>query len=243
MGMNMAAKLEPTEDQLQIYAADLLRAFAHKWLVWFHCPNGGHRNITVAKQLKSFGVRPGIADLCLTGKGGRTAYVELKTLNGRQTQDQKTFERDVKALGCPYVICRSPEGIKSTLLDMGFLDETKLGRDRGGVSGEGHRGTALPAAPDAMTIIGEVAAKYGITSELLRSKVHPIGLREARFATYRRLRDERMLSLNQIGRLMGGRDHTTIIHGLRDDRRQRDIAHVRGYKASPQFTRGARVDA
>lgn len=137
--------MEPTEDQLQIYAADLLRSFAHPWLVWYHCPNGGWRNIVIAKLLKAFGVRPGVADLCFVDRDGFSSFIEIKTRKGRLNDDQIKFKHDVQANKCSYTTCRSPEEIKKSLIDAGFLDTVRLGGGR--KSGESQRGSALPAAP------------------------------------------------------------------------------------------------
>lgn len=71
----------------------------------------------------------------------------------------------------------------------------------------------------AIDIIREVAEAHGVTSDMLRSRRYRHKLAEARRTAYRRLRDERGLSLVQIGQLMGGRDFATIASGISDKRR------------------------
>jgi chromosomal replication initiation ATPase DnaA len=65
-----------------------------------------------------------------------------------------------------------------------------------------------------MKIIIEIAEANGTTADVLRSKADAYRLRGARREAYRRLRDERGMSLPRIGRFMGGRHHTTILSAL-----------------------------
>lgn len=84
--------------------------------------------------------------------------------------------------------------------------------------------------PDAMSIIREVSDQYGVSVETMRGKKHARLLFDARRDIYRRLREERSLSFNQIGIIMGGRDHTSIIHALNRERRARDIERIEAHK-------------
>lgn len=78
---------------------------------------------------------------------------------------------------------------------------------------------------DAMAIIRQVAAQFGVSPDVLRSKRFKYLLVEPRMIVCRRLRDERRLSLLQIGRLLGGRHHTTILAYLKTyEHGQRRIA-------------------
>jgi DNA-binding transcriptional MerR regulator len=72
----------------------------------------------------------------------------------------------------------------------------------------------------AMDIVREVAAQFGVSPDLLRSKQLKHLLFEPRMILCRRLRNERGLSLYQIGQILGGRNHTTILAYLDDKRRQ-----------------------
>lgn len=62
-------------------------------------------------QLEREGANPGTADLFLSIPSGDYAglYMETKTEDGRQTPDQKEFERAVTEDGYGYVIYRSAE--------------------------------------------------------------------------------------------------------------------------------------
>jgi hypothetical protein len=64
-------------------------------------------------------------------------------------------------------------------------------------------------------ILEQTAAKYGMTVEDLKSAKRTRAYCQPRFEFYWRARRETSLSLPQIGRLAGGRDHTTVLHGVR----------------------------
>lgn len=64
-------------------------------------------------------------------------------------------------------------------------------------------------------IIEEVARKHGFFMAEMRSIRRGWPLVAARHEAMWRLRNETSMSLPEIGRRMGGRDHTTVIHGIR----------------------------
>ena len=55
---------------------------------------------------------PGEADLTLFQKGGKTVFIEVKTPTGRQSKQQRVFQRRVEELGFEYIIARDLEDIK-----------------------------------------------------------------------------------------------------------------------------------
>jgi hypothetical protein len=66
-------------------------------------------------------------------------------------------------------------------------------------------------------------AKHGVTANLIRSNRRTRGaVMQARFEACWRAREETGLSLPLIGKLLGGRDHTTILHSVRMYERFRD---------------------
>lgn len=73
----------------------------------------------------------------------------------------------------------------------------------------------LPAE-DARTIVREVAKKHGLAPAHLRGisrrAIIVRGRQEAYYRLYTECPD---LSMPQIGRYLGGRDHTTVLHGIR----------------------------
>jgi hypothetical protein len=104
------------EDMLQVFTADLLAAFKRPGIVAYHTPNGGKRHISVAKKLKQMGVLAGVADWTFLMPGARTAFLELKDADGRQSDAQEDFQRDVEALGFRYELARTPEKVRDILL-------------------------------------------------------------------------------------------------------------------------------
>ena len=75
-------------------------------------------------------------------------------------------------------------------------------------------------------ICQEVAEKHGLTPVELRSARRSKNVVRARHEVFWRCKQETTASLPQIGRLMGGKDHTTVLHGIRmHERRMREAAH------------------
>lgn len=64
-------------------------------------------------------------------------------------------------------------------------------------------------------IMLEISIKYGVSIEDLKSRRKPIRIALARAEYYWRARRETSHSLTSIGRNCGGKDHTTILSGVR----------------------------
>jgi len=62
-------------------------------------------------------------------------------------------------------------------------------------------------------ILQSVATYYGLTTEILQSKRRDKPLTIARHLTMYLLREELQCSWTLIGRELGGRDHSTVLHG------------------------------
>lgn len=75
----------------------------------FAVPNGGHRNIQTARSLKAEGVTSGVSDLLLLvpKREYHGLCVEVKTPIGRQSENQKNWQRIIEAQGYRYEIVRS----------------------------------------------------------------------------------------------------------------------------------------
>lgn len=82
--------------------------------VFFSVPNGGHRDLRVAHNMKMEGTLAGVADLLLlVPRGGYNCLaIEMKTPKGRQSEQQKQFEYNLTTNGGKYVICRSYDEFK-----------------------------------------------------------------------------------------------------------------------------------
>ena len=72
-----------------------------------------------------------------------------------------------------------------------------------------------PSPPSPQAIISGVAQYFSIPLNSLQGPSRTKPLAEARHITMYLLREEAQLSLKQIGHLLGGRDHSTVIHGCR----------------------------
>jgi hypothetical protein len=80
-------------------------------------PNGGKRNLRVARKLKAEGVLAGVADLCLPAarRGYHGLYLEMKSEEGVATKEQKEFLRGVSAEGYCAVIAQGVDEARSVL--------------------------------------------------------------------------------------------------------------------------------
>lgn len=78
----------------------------------FAVPNGGSRNKLEAINLKRQGVKAGVSDvILLIPKGGFASLcMEFKTKTGKQSEEQKEFQRQAEMCGSKYVIVRSVKG-------------------------------------------------------------------------------------------------------------------------------------
>ena len=61
---------------------------------------------------------PGEADLTLYYKGGKTVFIEIKTPTGRQSKQQRAFEKRVKELGFTYLIMRSLDDVREFIKEV-----------------------------------------------------------------------------------------------------------------------------
>lgn len=64
-------------------------------------------------------------------------------------------------------------------------------------------------------IIDEICKKHKISLPEIRGNQRSREVVAARFEAYYRLSTETKFSLPQIGRLLGGKDHTSVLHGIR----------------------------
>ena len=81
-------------------------------LEWLHAiPNGGFRNLTVARKMKGEGVRAGVHDYCWPYRRGEHSglYLELKSMNGYPTKEQRAFGEFVAGQGFKVVYARGWE--------------------------------------------------------------------------------------------------------------------------------------
>lgn len=75
--------------------------------VTFAVPNGGQRNIVVAKKLKAEGVKAGIPDICcaLPVGGYHALFIEMKAEGGRVSKEQAERITELKKNGYAVCVC------------------------------------------------------------------------------------------------------------------------------------------
>lgn len=89
-------KPQPTEAQIQASFFEWLQlAKPAIYPYAFHVPNGGLRDIRVARKLKKQGVKPGVADVfvMISNKHWHGLWLEFKRYNGVQSEYQKEFAK------------------------------------------------------------------------------------------------------------------------------------------------------
>lgn len=94
---------------------------------------------------------------------------------------------------------------------------------------------AGPERPSAETVLAAVARHYAVTLDDLRGKSRNHQIAWARQVAMHVLREETDASLFVIGRQLGGRDHTTIMHGCarvakalaEDEQARREVKDLR----------------
>jgi DNA-binding sugar fermentation-stimulating protein len=95
--------MKQEEHQIQVAIINYLRA---NRIFCFAVPNGGQRNIIVAKKLKDEGSLAGVSDFIIL-LHSRCIFVEVKNAKGKQQDSQKDFQAVVESLGFEYLLWRS----------------------------------------------------------------------------------------------------------------------------------------
>lgn len=101
---------------------EILRAFQTKREMRLWRANVGVARI--GNRVVHFGV-PGQADLTGILPGGVRLEVEVKSADGRQTEEQRNFQRMIERFGGVYVLARSVEDVTCALKAAGYeVEET-----------------------------------------------------------------------------------------------------------------------
>lgn len=84
-------------------------AYPEYRLLLFSVPNGGRRDKVTASILKAEGAVAGVADviLLLPRHGYASLCIEFKTPKGRQSDNQKAWQKAVEENGSKYVVVHS----------------------------------------------------------------------------------------------------------------------------------------
>ena len=83
----------------------------------YHVVNEGRRSIQHTMSLIRQGMKPGVPDICLPVARGpyHGLYIELKTKTGRQSPEQKQWQRDLLEEGYCAVVCKGIEAARETI--------------------------------------------------------------------------------------------------------------------------------
>jgi len=96
--------------------------YQHSNIVFFHVPNGGKRNVREAVRFKREGVISGVADIIILrpNKTKHGLLIELKTKIGKQSMEQKEFQKKVEQFNYKYSICKSLDEFMKVVSDYVF---------------------------------------------------------------------------------------------------------------------------
>lgn len=105
---------EASELQIHIAVVEHCRRLIKPDVLFFHCPNGEHRNKRTAAKLKAMGVLPGVADLIFIRAAPWSfdcvpdiLFLEMKRRGEKQSDSQLAFEQRAKACGAQYRVADS----------------------------------------------------------------------------------------------------------------------------------------
>jgi hypothetical protein len=120
LGVKRRAKPRELERQHQVALIKWVRAVKATYPVLrllYAVPNGGDRNLRVARKLKAEGVLAGVADLCLpvARRGYHGLYLEMKSEEGVATEEQKEFLHGVSAEEYCAVIAQGVDDARDVL--------------------------------------------------------------------------------------------------------------------------------
>jgi hypothetical protein len=118
------------------YATLARREFPELALL-FAIPNGGHRNVIVAKKLKAEGVKPGVPDLFLPVPRGswHGLFIELKVEGGQVSELQQQWHVALMQQGYRVAVCYGSHDALGVLQQYLALPAAS-GANRGGMDHE-----------------------------------------------------------------------------------------------------------
>ena len=123
------------EIDLHVELVAVLRLVLKPTVLWWHTPNGEHRDPKTAAKLKAMGVLPGVPDLQFHWQETeafvgdvqviqrRVLHMEMKAGSRPQGNAQIAFELAVKLLGDEYHIVRTVVDALEILGERGLIKE------------------------------------------------------------------------------------------------------------------------
>lgn len=109
--MAVNARTEHAEAVSFMRAVRMAEAGKPELRLLFAVPNGGDRNTIVAAKMKAEGVRPGVPDYLMpVPRGGYIGLaIELKSLTGYASREQKAWIEALREQGWRAEVCRGWE--------------------------------------------------------------------------------------------------------------------------------------
>lgn len=115
-GKERRKKSSPEHD-LQVRCVWWFRMQYKKAMI-FAIPNGGHRNVVVARRMKDEGVMKGVPDLCVPypSRGFHGLYVEMKAgKKGKVSTEQEQVMDELSERGYRCAVCRDFDEFKAVV--------------------------------------------------------------------------------------------------------------------------------
>lgn len=163
--------------------------------------------LTIGQSVQIKGLRSGRAfpDLVIyEPRNGRAGlFIELKAKN--------IYRKDGQLFNNTHIL--EQRDMLKALIKKGYDAEFAVGFDEAKKIIDNYLSNDPPHTPDF--IIRNVAKKYGVTPRDIKSKTRKQPIAEARQLAMYNIRKESNLSLNEIGRMFGGKDHATVMHAIR----------------------------
>jgi hypothetical protein len=113
--------MKDDEHKLQVALFAFLKVALRKECYAFAIPNGGLRNISVARKLKAEGVQAGVPDVGVMMPMGRIVWLELKAKGGRLSREQKQFRDLCDKITHQYCVIHSIDDAHYFLKNVGAL--------------------------------------------------------------------------------------------------------------------------
>lgn len=128
--MNATTKTEHAEARALMQVVKLHESRHPGLALLYAVPNGGDRHPAVAAKMKAEGAKPGVPDYCLPvpANGHHGLYIELKSMTGYPSKEQKQWIERLRDQGYRAEVCRGWSQAWRVICDYLGLDR---GSDRG----------------------------------------------------------------------------------------------------------------
>ena len=110
-----------SEHSLQVQVVDHIAIFGKPGVFAVALANAGLRSQRMGARMKREGMVAGAADLLIALPGARCAWLEMKTLKGRQSVEQKGFQQRCLRIEHPYAVAHTFDEAKKILKLWGAL--------------------------------------------------------------------------------------------------------------------------